>query len=190
MKTTSDPLDDIAARIKATEKPRRITVRKLLGAIGQERRGKNVTQQLKTMLMTRRLRCDPDFDDVHIDAVVTLTLKPRVERARKPPTREGTAIETSVPPGIGAAAQGAADIEAPGSLGEGVPATRVAEPATAGSQEVEATLAPSTQAVAVEPPFAISERDVVITVRKGIPAAGCAPSLFAEMSPRAGRSPR
>ena len=69
----SEELKDIAKKIRATGKPRQITVRKLLALIGQKRRGKYVASQLSTMLLVNGLDCNPGFEDTHYDAPVTLS---------------------------------------------------------------------------------------------------------------------
>lgn len=83
MSPPQETLRDIASQIQATGKPRRITVRSLLAAFGQERRGKHVSKALRILLRRSRLKVDPDFDSVHIDAEVTLTLGPKLGRPFK-----------------------------------------------------------------------------------------------------------
>src|SRR5438552_14801073 len=77
---THEPLKDIAKEIEATGKPKRIRVRRLLAIVGQERRGKNVTRAIRRLLRRHRLKCSPDFANMHIDSPVWLTLGPKLGR--------------------------------------------------------------------------------------------------------------
>jgi predicted transcriptional regulator len=76
-------LKNLAADIEKSGRPKKLTVRTLLGLIGQARRGKNVAKRLRVELRKNGLKTEPDFEIVHIDA--TVTVRPYVPEP-KPPT--------------------------------------------------------------------------------------------------------
>ena len=145
----TETLKDIASQIAATSKPRQVTVRQLLGAIDQERRGKHILKELRRQLKRSRLKVDPDFENVHVDALVTLTLGPRLGR---PPR-----------------ASGSIHGDAEGNGEENNTATSLVQP-TDKAQETN-----NENSDAAIETAEIVERDVIITVRQGIPAAGRVP---------------
>lgn len=167
MNSTRETLKDIASQIEATGKPRRMTVRSLLAAIGQERRGKHVSRALRTLLRRSRLKVEPDFDSVHIDTEVTLTLGPKLGRPSR--ERDGDLSGCQSTPHeesqfceaiTGTETTATCELEAALAVGEGggtdeTSAVKNAEPVL--DHAAAATLA-------------IEEREVVVTVRQGIPA--------------------
>ena len=155
----NETLRDIAQQIETTGKPKRLTVRRLLAIVGQERRGKHVTTALRRLLRRHRLKSDPDFANVHIDAPIRLTLGPRLGR---PPHavdngQETAEIEKLTPVEIPAEVED--EIEAKSSAVEADSATE--DPEAAESDETGET----------------EEREVIITIRQGIPAGGRPPML-------------
>lgn len=63
---------DIVASINGSGKSRTMTVRELIQSVGKERRGKYVSRSLRNKLKYNKLMTEPDFEAVHIDAVVTV----------------------------------------------------------------------------------------------------------------------
>ncbi|HEX8294838.1 MAG TPA: hypothetical protein VF593_00940 [Chthoniobacteraceae bacterium] len=88
-----EKLREIASEIEATGKPRWMTVRQLLETVGHDRRGRNVSHGLRVLLKRARLKCEPDFENTHIDSHVQLTLGPRLGR---PPKSATEAAESGV----------------------------------------------------------------------------------------------
>ncbi len=159
-------LKDIAKEIEATGKPKRIRVRRLLSLVGQERRGKQVRYALRRLLRRHRLKCDPDFANVHIDAPVRLTLGPKLGR---PPRTSIENDQEIVEPVILDA------VELPDEAEEEIESE---------SLEIEvppelkgATDAEDDDAEEETPEAESDEREVIITIRQGIPAGGRPPVL-------------
>jgi predicted transcriptional regulator len=65
-------IKDLAAEIESAGRPKKMTVRALLGLIGQARRGKNVAKRLRMELRKSGLKTEPDFEVVHIDSTVSI----------------------------------------------------------------------------------------------------------------------
>ncbi len=85
-----ETLCDIADHIKTLGTPRSLTVRQLLAAIGQKRRGRNVLQALQHELRRNRLRTEPDFWGVLLDTAVSVLPGPRLGRPPKSHPRAAT----------------------------------------------------------------------------------------------------
>src|SRR5438132_2686853 len=167
---THEPLKDIAKEIEATGKPKRIRVRRLLAIVGQERRGKHVTRAIRRLLSRHRLKCDPDFANVHIDTPVWLTLRPELGT---PPRDAAPQNEEPIEPiqlqGVDVAPDIEEEIEPQISSIEIDDQTDVGKIAPAnGDAELGEDIGRETE---------LEEREVVVTIRKGIPAADRAPML-------------
>ena len=78
-------LHDIATQIEETGNPRQITVRQLLAAIDQKRRGRKVMNLLRAQMRKARLKTDPDFWGVPLDTRVTVSLGPPLGRRPSKP---------------------------------------------------------------------------------------------------------
>lgn len=98
----AENLKTIADQIAATNKPRRMTVRQLLAAVGQKRRGKNVLNLLKVQMRKSRLKTNPDFWSVPLDTRVTVLLAPRL--GRRPNRPWNTAHDATITTNTEAAA--------------------------------------------------------------------------------------
>lgn len=173
---SNEQLRDIASQIEATGKPRRMTVRRLLAAIGQERRGKHVTRQLRILLKRNRLKCEPDFENTHIDAHVVLTLGPRL--GRPPKTRDDGGCTTEL-----AGEEPEDETDAVSEDGEA--GVHPSPTGSAPEDESDTVIPPQERpapppiAVAISlPAEEIEAREVVITVRQGVPAGGRIPVMI------------
>lgn len=87
-------LQDIADLINESGKARQTTVRQLLAAIGQRRRGRKVLNLLRIQLRKFRLKTTPDFWGVPLDTRVTVLLGPRLGRRPNKPWM----VAAGVPP--------------------------------------------------------------------------------------------
>lgn len=67
-----DPLEEAQRRLAVGESPARVSVRQMLAWIGAERRGAQVSEALRQTIASFGLRTEPDFDSVHVDALVSL----------------------------------------------------------------------------------------------------------------------
>jgi predicted transcriptional regulator len=167
-----ESLRDIAKEIEATGKPKRMRVRRLLAIVGQERRGKQVIRAIRRLLRRHGLKCDPDFANVHIDSPVRLTLGLKLGRQRseaiqndEPPERAEPAALMS--PVVPADAQEeiyphitSIDLDDETETDEVIPENGAIE----AGEEAEVLRD-------------LEEREVVVTIRKGIPAASREPML-------------
>lgn len=166
MNSTQETLKDIASQIEATGKPRRMTVRDLLAAIGQERRGKHVSKALRTLLRRSRLKVEPDFDSVHIDTEVTLMLGPKLGRPFK--ERNGVSGDQSTPKEESqfsratAEAETTVNCEADGLM---VAQEEAGKDVTSGLENAVLVSDHPTESV-----IEVEQREVIVTVRQGIPA--------------------
>jgi predicted transcriptional regulator len=165
-----ESLKDIAKEIEATGKPKRIRVRRLLAIVGQERRGKHVTRAIRRLLRRHRLKCHPDFANVHIDSPVSLTLGPKLGR---PPMDAALQNDQLIEPiqlqGVDVAADVEDEIEphlSPIEIDDEIDVGEIAPETDDG--ELAEEVGPATE---------LEEREVVVTIRKGIPAGGRAPML-------------
>jgi len=173
----SETLKDIAKKIRATGKSRRITVRKLLAAIGQERRGKHVTSQLNMMLMVNGLDCNPGFENTHFDAPVILSQR------EGPCAADLDLDETEDESGAEIVDSECAEVDSDQDTESPLPG--------ADSEKEEARIVPGEQesprtTIAIEislPADEIEAREVVMTVRQGIPAGGRIPALIRRQEP-------
>ena len=165
-----ESLGDIAKEIEATGKPKRMRVRRLLAIVGQERRGKNVTRAIRRLLGRHRLKCSPDFANVHIDSPVWLTLDPKLGK----PSRDGAA-QNDEPIGavdLQAVESPAMPIDVDEEIGSHISIDVEDETdarETIAGNEIET----SEGDIATE----LEEREVIVTIRKGIPAASRPPML-------------
>jgi len=171
-----ESLKDIAKEIEATGKSKRMRVRRLLAIVGQERRGKNVTRAIRRLLRRHQLKCDPDFANVHIDSRVCLTLDPKPDRPRKEaaPQNEESAESARVQE-VAAAAYAGEEIEPHISV---IDLDDEAEGDEEISKNGEAELDEEDEPVAE-----LEEREVIVTIRKGIPAASRPPMLVRRNEP-------
>src|SRR6266496_628882 len=170
-----ESLRDIAKEIEATGKPKRMRVRRLLAIVGQERRGKQVIRAIRRLLRRHQLKCDPDFANVHIDSPVRLTLCPKVARSdRQAPLQDEELVEPIESEHVSAAPYIEA-IESQSALVEIDDETEAEEEI---SKNGEAELDEED-----EPTAESEEREVVVTIRKGIPAASRAPMLVRRNEP-------
>jgi predicted transcriptional regulator len=167
MNSTQETLKDIASQIEATGKPRRMTVRGLLAAIGQERRGKHVSKALRTLLRRSRLKVEPDFDSVHIDAEVTLTIGPKLGRPFKERNGDPSGDQTT-PQEKSEFAQ--ASVEAQTTVNCDADRLLVPQEEPGGDPTSELENAVLVCDDSTETDSAFEEREVIVTVRQGIPA--------------------
>ena len=165
-----ESLGDIAKEIEVTGKPKRMRVRRLLAIVGQERRGKHVVRALRRLLRRHQLKCDPDFADVHVDSRVCLTLDPRVGAARKEAAvHNHESAESARVQEVAAAAYAGKEVEPQFSVVDLEDDTEADDEISKNGQaELEEE---------DEPAAELEEREVVVTIRKGIPAASRAPML-------------
>jgi predicted transcriptional regulator len=163
----SESLGDIAKEIEATGKPKRMRVRRLLAIVGQERRGKRVIRAIRRLLRRHQLKCDPDFANVHIDSPVWLRSDVKIGKPRDTALQNHEPIETLPMPAATSAPIAvdfdeeiephiSIDIEDETDAGE-----------TIAGNEIET----SEGDTATE----LEEREVIVTIRKGIPAASRPP---------------
>jgi CBS domain-containing protein len=79
--------EEVAVRVDKGEQPQ-VTVRELLRWFGAERRGVHIVNNIRKLLRKRKLRTEPDFEEVWIDAEV------RFEKV------DGAVPSVSVEPGV------------------------------------------------------------------------------------------
>lgn len=165
----SDSLKDIAKEIEATGKPKRMRVRRLLALVGQERRGKHVTKAIRALLRRHRLKCNPDFANVHVDTPIWLTLGPKLGRPARSDKGIGElTVEAEEIPSIEIAdeTEDEVEIDAAAALQEGAEISQTEE-----SEQAE------TDSAGIATGTETEEREVVVTIRQGIPAGGRPPML-------------
>lgn len=168
-----ETIKDIAEEIRVTKKPRQITVRELIAAIGYERRGKYVTSELNTKLNYYGLDCNPGFENTYFDALVTLSRRPGLCLAEYSLEEDESDTETEGSEN----ATGATDEDIENSC----PTAPVADEhiSIAPGQQEPCQPTPVTKVSADE----IEAREVVMTVKIGILAAGVIPALIRPNEP-------
>jgi predicted transcriptional regulator len=164
-----ESLKDIAKEIEATGKPKRMRVRRLLALVGQERRGKQVTRAIRRLLRRHRLKCRPDFANVHIDSPVWLTLGPKLGR---PPTDAALQDEEPIEPIQLQGVDAAPDLE--DEVEPHISSIEIDDQA-----DVEEMVPENSESEVGDE----VEREVVVTIRKGIPAADRPPMLVRRNEP-------
>jgi predicted transcriptional regulator len=167
-----ESLGDIAKEIEATGKPKRMRVRRLLSIVGQERRGKQVIRAVQRLLRRHQLKCDPDFANVHIDSPIRLTLAPKLSKAPREPTPRNDEPESValLSPALPVEVDEDVAPHISIDIDDEIDASEMI-----GGNEIETSEAD----IATE----LEEREVVVTIRKGIPAASRPPMLVRRNEP-------
>jgi len=89
-----DGLDTIAALVDRGEQPQ-ITRRQLLGWFNAARRGSRVVGRIRTELLNRKLRTDPDFNEVWVD--VPIRVKRLIDSPPAPAAKEAPSPGAAAP---------------------------------------------------------------------------------------------
>ena len=89
-----DGLDTIAALVDRGEQPQ-ITGRQLLGWFNAARRGSRVVGRIRTELLNRKLRTDPDFNEVWVD--VPIRVKRLIDSPPAPAAKEAPSPGAAAP---------------------------------------------------------------------------------------------
>jgi len=89
--------EDLAAEIKSSGHPQKLTVRELLAHFHQERRSKRAIPWIRKSISTLGLECDPDFENVYIDTTIEIRKLPTVKAQKSSPEEDIKVDKDPVP---------------------------------------------------------------------------------------------